>query len=201
MMKKYTPNIFVSCIFNFMRIYLISIQNIEIAEVFLMKNKYLVFISSILLIFLFTGCKKVKDEVTDTSFKINLEEASKIYSKETTNNDILEIKFDIPENFNAYGYIFKNKEEEIYIDAMNGNVSKLSSGNTLKSQKPFKLEDINSVEPIAPLLSSAKKEVGGLTPRILSWILYFDNEDQRLKYNIDVKTTTSDKEVYRNAIK
>lgn len=168
-----------------------------------MKKKYLVYISLVLLIFLFTGCKKikVKDEVTDTTFNINLEEASKIYSKETRNNDILEIKFDVPENFDTYGYIFKNKEEEIYIEAMNGKVSKLSEGNILKNQKSFNLEEIESVEPIGPLLISAKKEVGGLSPRILSWGLYFDNEAQRLRYTIDVKTTTSDKKIYRNANK
>ena len=90
---------------------------------------------------------------------------------------------------------------KIYIDVINGKVSILSDGSTLKNQKRFNLEQIESVESIGPLLISTKKEVGELSPRILSWGLYFDNESQRLTYSIDVTTTMSDKVIYRNTNK
>lgn len=43
----------------------------------------------------FTGCGLGKDEVTNTNYQVNIEDAANIYKKNTNNSGIMSINFNI----------------------------------------------------------------------------------------------------------
>lgn len=63
-------------------------------------------------IVVFTGCGLGKDEVTNTNYKVTVEDAANIYKKNTNNSEILSINFDIGESSKEYEYMFVNKTEK-----------------------------------------------------------------------------------------
>lgn len=75
-------------------------------------------------IVVFTGCGLGKDEVTNTNYKVTVEDAANIYQKNTNNSEILSINFDIGESSKEYEYMFVNKTEKIYINPQNEKVKK-----------------------------------------------------------------------------
>ncbi|EGO8598572.1 hypothetical protein EH316_13500, partial [Enterococcus faecalis] len=72
-----------------------------------MKLKKIFFAITILGgIVVFTGCGIGKDEVTNTDYKVNVENATNIYKANTNNSEILSVNFDIGESSKEYEYIF-----------------------------------------------------------------------------------------------
>lgn len=59
--------------------------------------------------------------------------------------------------------------------------------------------EVKELGAVNDVLAKAKKEVGGLSPRILTWKLTKNNN--KLVYTVDVKTTTADEKVTLDANK
>ncbi len=162
-----------------------------------MFRKKILVISIMFSLLVLSSCGLGKDEVLDSDYSISLKKALDLYYKTTDNKELLEVKFDIPENEDEYGYIFKNESQEIFINASNGTTTELSSKVSNSAERAFPSEKIENIKDIKPVLNAAKKEVGGISPRILSWKISMNNNNI-LEYGIDVKTTTSDKQIKVN---
>lgn len=145
------------------------------------------------LILVLSGCGLGKDAVTDTNFKVDLKKATDIYAEETGDKPLLKIAFDTKAQ-DTYQYIFTNETEVVYIDAQSGNATKENKANELgKNESAFATSEVKELGKVNTVLEKAKKDVGGLSPRILTWEL--SKKENKLVYTIDVKTTTSDKVV------
>ncbi|HFK2737097.1 TPA: hypothetical protein ACGX5R_001877 [Enterococcus faecalis] len=149
-------------------------------------------------IFTFAACGLGKDEVTNTNYKVTVEDAANIYKKNTNNSEILSINFDIGESSKEYEYIFVNKTEKIYINPQNEKVKKESNTSVGENSKEtFNEKEIEGVKPTKKVLEEAKNKVGGISPRILDWRL--EKKDGTLVYDINVKTNTGSERVLLNA--
>lgn len=137
------------------------------------------------------GCGNIgKDEVTDTKYKYSLQDAAAIYEKETENKEVFSVFFDAING--EYQYIFINDSEQFIVNPKSGKVTEEQSTAVAPEQK-VSIEEINGLQPVNNALADAKEEVGGFSPRTLSWELVKENGN--LYYKIDVKTTTSSKMV------
>ena len=117
-----------------------------------------------------------------------MQQAAEIYEKEAGNSKpLVNVQFDT-EPASDYSYIFTNDTETLYVNPETGKVTKNTEANQLGE-----LGAVNDV------LAKAKKEVGGLSPRILTWKLTKNNN--KLVYTVDVKTTTADEKVTLDANK
>ena len=116
-----------------------------------------------------TACGLGKDEVTNTNYKVTVEDAANIYKKNTNNSEILSINFDIGESSKEYEY---NKET-------------------------FNTNEIEGIKSTKKVLEEAKNKVGGISPRVLDWRL--EKKDGTLVYDINVKTNTGSERVILSA--
>lgn len=141
------------------------------------------------LIIVLSGCGIGEDTVTDTKYNVDLKKAAEIYLEEAGDNPLLKVSFDTGSD-DSYHYTFINESEEINIDPESGDVTKESMTNSLgENEMLFSASEIMELGKVNTILEKAKKEVGGLSPRILTWEL--SNKGNNLVYTIDVKTTTS----------
>ncbi|EPC6172648.1 MULTISPECIES: hypothetical protein [Enterococcus] len=98
-------------------------------------------------IVVFTGCGLGKDEVTNTDYKVNVENATNIYKANTNNLEILSVNFDIGESSKEYEYIFINSAEKIYINPQNEKVKKESDTNGReKNKEKFNVREIQGIK-------------------------------------------------------
>ncbi|WP_338350854.1 hypothetical protein [Enterococcus faecalis] len=161
-------------------------------------KKSLLFLALLGGIVIFTGCGLGKDEVTDTDYKINIEDAANIYNKNTNNSELISIKFDIGDDSKEYEYIFINDSEKIYINPKNEKTRKESnSTETSKNTEKFNIKELEGIKSTKKVLEEAKKKIGGISPRILDWRI--EKKDGALVYDINVKTTTGSERVIYNA--
>ncbi|MEF3840130.1 hypothetical protein [Enterococcus faecalis] len=149
-------------------------------------------------IVVFTGCGLGKDEVTNTDYKVNVENATNIYKANTNNSEILSINFDIGEGSKEYEYIFVNSAEKIYINPQNEKVKKESDTSGRENNKEtFNAKEIEGIKSTKKVLEEAKNKVGGISPRVLDWRL--EKKDGTLVYDINVKTNTGSERVLLSA--
>lgn len=149
-------------------------------------------------IVVFTGCGLGKDEVTNTNYKVTVEDAANIYKKNTNNSEILSINFEIGESSKEYEYMFVNKTEKIYINPQNEKVKKESITSGGESNKEtFNAKEIEGIKSTKKVLEEAKNKVGGISPRVLDWRL--EKKDGTLVYDINVKTNTGSERVLLSA--
>ncbi|MDU3105844.1 MAG: peptidase M4, partial [Staphylococcus epidermidis] len=155
-----------------------------------MKLKKIFFAITILGgIVVFTGCGIGKDEVTNTDYKVNVENATNIYKANTNNSEILSVNFDIGESSKEYEYIFINSDEKIYINPQNEKVKKESDTSGRENNKEkFNVREIQGIKSTKKVLEEAKNKIGGISPRVLDWRL--EKKDGTLVYDINVKTNT-----------
>ena len=164
-----------------------------------MKLKKIFFAITILGgIVVFTGCGIGKDEVTNTDYKVNVENATNIYKANTNNSEILSVNFDIGESSKEYEYIFINSDEKIYINPQNEKVKKESDTSGRENNKEkFNVREIQGIKSTKKVLEEAKNKIGGISPRVLDWRL--EKKDGTLVYDINVKTNTGSERVVNNA--
>ncbi|EGO9130522.1 PepSY domain-containing protein [Enterococcus faecalis] len=149
-------------------------------------------------IVVFTGCGLGKDEVTNTDYKVNVENATNIYKANTNNPEILSVNFDIGESSKEYEYIFVNSDEKIYINPQNEKVKKESDTSGRENNKEkFNVREIQGIKSTKKVLEEAKNKIGGISPRVLDWRL--EKKDGTLVYDINVKTNTGSERVVINA--
>ncbi|HDT7967121.1 TPA: hypothetical protein RD612_002730 [Enterococcus faecalis] len=149
-------------------------------------------------IVVFTGCGIGKDEVTNTDYKVNVENATNIYKANTNNSEILSVNFDIGESSKEYEYIFINSDEKIYINPQNEKVKKESDTSGRENNKEkFNVREIQGIKSTKKVLEEAKNKIGGISPRVLDWRL--EKKDGTLVYDINVKTNTGSERVVINA--
>ena len=80
-----------------------------------------------------------------------------------------------------------------------GKVTKNTEANQLgENETAFSAAEVKELGAVNDVLAKAK-EVGGLSPRILTWKLTKNNN--KLVYTVDVKTTTADEKVTLDANK
>ncbi|MFZ4355617.1 plasmid sex pheromone cAM373 precursor, partial [Enterococcus gallinarum] len=97
-------------------------------------------------------------------------------------------------------YIFTNDTETLYVNPETGKVTKNTEANQLgENETAFSAAEVKELGAVNDVLAKAKKEVGGLSPRILTWKLTKNNN--KLVYTVDVKTTTADEKVTLDANK
>lgn len=145
-----------------------------------------------------TACGLGKDEVTNTNYKVTVEDAANIYKKNTNNSEILSINFDIGESSKEYEYMFVNKTEKIYINPQNEKVKKESINSGEENNKEtFNTNEIEGIKSTKKVLEEAKNKVGGISPRVLDWRL--EKKDGTLVYDINVKTNTGSERVILSA--
>ena len=145
-----------------------------------------------------TACGLGKDEVTNTNYKVTVEDAANIYKKNTNNSEILSINFDIGESSKEYEYMFVNKTEKIYINPQNEKVKKESIASGEENNKEtFNTNEIEGIKSTKKVLEEAKNKVGGISPRVLDWRL--EKKDGTLVYDINVKTNTGSERVILSA--
>lgn len=158
-----------------------------------MLKKCLFISISIVATLVLSSCGIGEDDVTDIRYKVNLEQAVKIYEKETENKPLTSIQFDTKFN-NSYNYIFQNKTETIGVNPQTEEITKNTENNKLDEfTMLFFASEIKGLKNVNEALAKSKKEVGGLSPRILTWKLIKKNN--KFVYSIDVKTTTSEKNI------
>lgn len=145
----------------------------------------------------FTGCGLGKDEVTNTNYQVNIEDAANIYKKNTNNSDIMSINFNIDESSKEYEYIFINDTEKIYINPKNEKVKKESNTSGGNNKEKFNVKEIEGIKPTKKVLEEAKNKIGGISPRVLDWQL--EKKDGTLVYDVNVKTNTGAERVLLNA--
>lgn len=145
-----------------------------------------------------TACGLGKDEVTNTNYKVTVEDAANIYKKNTNNSEILSINFDIGESSKEYEYMFVNKTEKKYINPQNEKVKKesITSGEE-NNKETFNTNEIEGIKSTKKVLEEAKNKVGGISPRVLDWRL--EKKDGTLVYDINVKTNTGSERVILSA--
>lgn len=145
-----------------------------------------------------TACGLGKDEVTNTNYKVTVEDVANIYKKNTNNSEILSINFDIGESSKEYEYMFVNKTEKIYINPQNEKVKKesITSGEE-NNKETFNTNEIEGIKSTKKVLEEAKNKVGGISPRVLDWRL--EKKDGTLVYDINVKTNTGSERVILSA--
>ena len=150
----------------------------------MLKKPFLLFFSLLGAIFILASCGIGKDAVTDTKYKVSLQQAAEIYEKEAGNSKpLVNVQFDT-EPASDYSYIFTNDTE----------ANQLGENETA-----FSAAEVKELGAVNDVLAKAKKEVGGLSPRILTWKLTKNNN--KLVYTVDVKTTTADEKVTLDANK
>ena len=159
----------------------------------MLKKPFLLFFSLLGAIFILASCGIGKDAVTDTKYKVSLQQAAEIYEKEAGNSKpLVNVQFDT-EPASDYSYIFTNETET-------GKVTKNTEANQLgENETAFSAAEVKELGAVNDVLAKAKKEVGGLSPRILTWKLTKNNN--KLVYTVDVKTTTADEKVTLDANK
>ncbi|EGO7929921.1 PepSY domain-containing protein [Enterococcus faecalis] len=167
---------------------------------FMLKKPFLLFFSLLGAIFILASCGIGKDAVTDTKYKVSLQQAAEIYEKEAGNNKpLVNVQFDT-EPASDYSYIFTNETETLYVNPETGKVTKNTEANQLgENETAFSATEVKELGAVNDVLAKAKKEVGGLSPRILTWKLTKNNN--KLVYTVDVKTTTADEKVTLDANK
>ena len=157
----------------------------------MLKKPFLLFFSLLGAIFILASCGIGKDAVTDTKYKVSLQQAAEIYEKEAGNSKpLVNVQFDT-EPASDYSYIFTNETETLYV---NTEANQLGENETA-----FSAAEVKELGAVNDVLAKAKKEVGGLSPRILTWKLTKNNN--KLVYTVDVKTTTADEKVTLDANK
>lgn len=159
----------------------------------MLKKVFSFTIACLGLVIILSGCGIGDDTVTDTKYNVDLKKAAEIYLEEAGDNPLLKVSFDTVLD-DSYHYIFTNESEKINIDPKSGDVTKESKVNSLsENEMTFSASEVMELGKVNTILEKAKKEVGGLSPRILTWEL--SNKGNNLVYTVDVKTTTSDKVV------
>ncbi|MEW4402275.1 hypothetical protein AB1I62_00675 [Enterococcus sp. AN402] len=149
-------------------------------------------------IIVFTGCGLGKDEVTNTDYKLTIEDAANIYKKNNNNPELLSINFDIGEDSKEYEYIFVNDSEKTYINPQNEKVKKENNPSSVdKNTEKFDIKEIEGIKSTKKVLEEAKKKVGGISPRVLDWRV--EKNNGTLVYDVNVKTTTGSERVQLNA--
>lgn len=166
----------------------------------MLKKPFLLFFSLLGAIFILASCSIGKDAVTDTKYKVSLQQAAEIYEKEAGNSKpLVNVQFDT-EPASDYSYIFTNETETLYVNPETGKVTKNTEANQLgENETAFSAAEVKELGAVNDVLAKAKKEVGGLSPRILTWKLTKNNN--KLVYTVDVKTTTADEKVTLDANK
>ncbi|HBG9511482.1 TPA: peptidase M4 [Enterococcus faecalis] len=98
---------------------------------FMLKKPFLLFFSLLGAIFILASCGIGKDAVTDTKYKVSLQQAAEIYEKEAGNNKpLVNVQFDT-EPASDYSYIFTNDTETLYVNPETGKVTKNTEANQL----------------------------------------------------------------------
>ncbi len=128
-----------------------------------------------------------------------MQQAAEIYEKEAGNKPLVNVQFDTKPD-SDYSYIFTNETETLYVNPETGKVTKNTETNQLgENETTFSAAEVKELGAVNDVLAKAKKEVGGLSPRILTWKLAKNNN--KLIYTVDVKTTTADEKVNIDANK
>ncbi|MDK8201403.1 hypothetical protein [Enterococcus faecalis] len=97
----------------------------------MLKKPFLLFFSLLGAIFILASCGIGKDAVTDTKYKVSLQQAAEIYEKEAGNNKpLVNVQFDT-EPASDYSYIFTNDTETLYVNPETGKVTKNTEANQL----------------------------------------------------------------------
>ena len=112
----------------------------------MLKKPFLLFFSLLGAIFILASCGIGKDAVTDTKYKVSLQQAAEIYEKEAGNSKpLVNVQFDT-EPASDYSYIFTNDTETLYVNPETGKAwDKAEYAQTILKQEksPKILKQIN----------------------------------------------------------
>lgn len=125
----------------------------------MLKKPFLLFFSLLGAIFILASCGIGKDAVTDTKYKVSLQQAAEIYEKEAGNKPLVNVQFDTKPD-SDYSYIFTNETETLYVNPETGKVTKNTETNQLgENETTFSAAEVKELGAVNDVLAKAKKKL------------------------------------------